>query len=78
MLTNIVDAVEKARGVEILDMTLRDARREFEAHYFSRLLLIHQGNVAKVAEISGISVSGAIYRKLTDLGLTPEVRRKSI
>lgn len=73
---NIIDAVQSARGVRIMDLTLREARREFEAHYFSRLLLLHSGNVPEVARVAGMCGQGSIFRKLVDLGLTPEVRRK--
>lgn len=76
MATNIIDELKKRRGLNILDLTLRDARKEFEIHYFARLLRLHEGNVAKVGEIAGMSTSGAIYRKLTGLGLTPQIRRK--
>ena len=73
---NIVDEISKRRGVDVLGLTLREARREFEIHYFSRLLAIHEGNVKTVAEIAGMSSEGTIYRKLTSLGLPPDVRRR--
>ncbi len=75
-MVNIVDEISERRGVNVLDLTLREARKEFEIHYFSRLLALHDGNAKVVAGIAGMSRQGTIFRKLNDLGLTPEVRKR--
>lgn len=77
MTRNIVDEISHHRGIDVLDLPLREARREFEIHYFSRLLKIHDNNAKLVAHVAGVSREGTIYRKLSDLGLTPEIRRRT-
>ncbi len=77
-MKNIVDEISHCRGVDVLDMPLREARREFEIHYFSRLLKLHDNDAKAVAGAAGLSRQGTIFRKLSNLGLTPEIRRRSV
>lgn len=73
-MTALLREVNARRGVQVLNLPLRDARREFEAHYFSCLLEQCGGNAREAARLAGVS-EGAIYRKLRHIGLGPEVRR---
>jgi DNA-binding NtrC family response regulator len=58
----------RADGGDPYEKPWRDARRWFEREYFQRLLLAAEGNVTRVAELSGVERSN-VHAKLKDLGL---------
>ncbi len=63
--------------VEVMGMSLRDARESFEKYYLSCQLQRFEGNVSKTAEIIGMERS-ALHRKLKSLAVSiPEKRAGS-
>lgn len=53
------------------DLPLREAREQFERHYFQALLRRHEGSVNKVAQHAGVERTH-LYRKLRLLGIDPK------
>ncbi len=51
-----------------LDLPIRDAREQFEKNYFINQLEYCEGNIAKLAERSGLERTN-LYRKLKSLGI---------
>ncbi len=59
-------------GFEIpIDMTLREAREQFERFYLESVLKRVDGSVTKLAKISGMERTH-LYRKLKALGISPK------
>ena len=50
------------------DLTIKEARNNFERRYFSYHLENNQHNIARVAEKAGLERT-TLYRKLKDLGI---------
>jgi DNA-binding NtrC family response regulator len=50
-------------------LPLREAREQFERSYFEHLLRLESGNMARVAERSGLERTH-LYRKLKQLGIS--------
>ncbi len=57
------------------DLDYQTAKKEFEKAYFSDLLRLHQGNISKIAEASGV-IRQNLYPKLKKLGIDIETYRK--
>ncbi len=55
--------------VEVIGMSLREARESFEKHYLFRQLQRFEGNVSKTAEFIGMERS-ALHRKLKSLAVS--------
>ncbi len=55
-------------GVVSIDLPIRDAREKFEKNYFMNQLEYCEGNIAKLAERSGLERTN-LYRKLKSLGI---------
>lgn len=53
---------------ELMELPLREAREAFERLYFEHHLSIESGNIARLAEKTGLERTH-LYRKLKDLGL---------
>ncbi len=51
-----------------IDLPIRDAREKFEKSYFMNQLKYCEGNIAKLAERSGLERTN-LYRKLKSLGI---------
>lgn len=64
----VKDTSETAIG---LDLPLRQAREQFERHYFESLLARFQGSVHQVAQHAGVERTH-LYRKLRGLELDPK------
>ena len=58
--------------VDFLALPLREARREFERHYFAALIEQFDGKIVDVAKASGMCRYGSIWRKIRDLGLATD------
>lgn len=58
---------QKVSGIDF-DLPLKSARSLFEVQYFVHHLQENNGNIAKVASISGLKRT-TLYRKLKDLGI---------
>lgn len=74
-------ALKKIRGSDahidlLLQKPLREAREAFERIYFEQLLRIVDGNIAKLAERSGMERTH-VYRKLKSLGITLVVKKRT-
>ncbi len=54
-----------------VDLPYQEARRNFEARYFARLLDEAGGNVQKAAEVAGLHRT-TLYEKLSKLGIAPK------
>ncbi|HQR04072.1 MAG: sigma-54-dependent Fis family transcriptional regulator [Proteobacteria bacterium] len=55
-------------SAELLGLPLREAREIFERYYFEHHLGLHDGNMTRLAERTGLERTH-LYRKLKDLGL---------
>ena len=55
--------------VEVIGMSLREARESFEKHYLFRQLQRFEGNISKTAEFIGMERS-ALHRKLKSLAVS--------
>lgn len=64
---------EVSVGSFSLDLPLRQAREAFEAAYFRHHLRKEAGNIARVAEKTGLERTN-LYRKLKQLGIQPAKR----
>ena len=53
------------------DISLREAREQFERHYLETVLKRVGGSVTKLAKISGMERTH-LYRKLKTLGVSPK------
>ena len=61
---------------KVLDLPLRDARRQFESFYLERALRLSQGNVSETARLVGMG-RASLHDKLNKLGIDPASFRSS-
>ena len=63
-------------SAELVAMSLRDAREQFERHYLSVQIKRFNGNISKTAQFIGMERS-ALHRKLKALGLQSSDSRQA-
>lgn len=63
-------------SLEVIGMTLRDAREQFEKEYLSLQITRFGGNISRTAAFIGMERS-ALHRKLKALGVDPSTTSKS-
>ncbi len=67
-LLNLHNKGKEQTNVISIDLPIRDAREQFEREYFISQLNYCEGNIAKLAERSGLERTN-LYRKLKSLGI---------
>ena len=63
-------------SLEVIGMTLRDAREQFEKEYLSLQITRFGGNISRTAAFIGMERS-ALHRKLKALGVDPSASSDS-
>ena len=68
LLRDAGDTPKSAPALPLFNQPLREAREEFERHYFEHHLKCERGNMTRVADRTGLERTH-LYRKLKQLGL---------
>ncbi len=66
----------KSASADLVGLSLRDAREQFEREYLSLQITRFNGNISRTAEFIGMERS-ALHRKLKALGVTSGIRHDS-
>jgi two-component system nitrogen regulation response regulator NtrX len=66
----------QAGSADLVGLSLRDAREQFEREYLSLQITRFNGNISRTAEFIGMERS-ALHRKLKALGITTGIRQDS-